>query len=451
MTAKADLIDSMLGLCPEEDLEELRRLTWELVARRDSPNSERLRFEGTQRRCIPGYSPDMLANWNRVLVTGGTGCVGHSVLEHLIHELPEATLVSVARRPPSAPSRVHGVSYVLGDVRHSERMTEIMEDFRPDLVVHLAAQRNPALAEELVAETVSTNILGTQVVVDAAGSTGVASVVIASTGKAVRFFTGDVYAATKKLVEYQAARGAEKYEGTRISSARFTHVVDNSLVAQNILRWIDADEPIRLHSPLVQLPVQSALECFQLLMVAGRIAESGRSRVVALRDLGWPPIELLELTLDYLASAPRSLAPIVFTGYPPGYEPEAYPGTYDPMTAGGVSPLVNCAEAMSVVPTAVLGQWVDSFETSGACCEELDECLSRLIDACRQNLGDRKLGELLRHASQALLQHFMQQLQPELIRRIHRLGRRHNPLVEDHAFIHRRLEELMSTGPVALV
>ncbi len=451
MTAKADLIDQILGLCPNDDLEELRKLTWELVSHRDSPDSERFRFETTQERCIPGYSRDLLPTWNRVLVTGGTGCVGHCVLKHLVGELPDANLLSVARRRPAADSRLDRVTYVSGDVRNSPRMTELMQDFRPDLVIHLAAQRNPALAEQWVDQTVSTNNLGTQVVLDAAGTAGVASMVVASTGKAVRFFTWDVYAATKKLVEYQASVAAKKYNGMRVSCARFTHVVDNSLVAQNILKWIDGDEPIRLHSPLVQLPVQSALECFQLLMVGGIVAESGRSRIVALRDLGWPPIDLLELTLDYLAAAPRSLAPIVFTGYPPGYEAEAYPGTYDPMTVGQVSPLVNCAEAMSATPTPTLGQSVDFFETNEASSEDLDERLSKLIDACRVKKNDRVIADLLRKASEALLQHSIEQLDAEQIRRIHRLGRRHSPLVDDHVFIHQRLEELLSTGPVALV
>jgi hypothetical protein len=451
MTAKADLIDQILGLCPSDDLEELQKLTGELVSHRDSPDSERFRFETTQERCIPGYGGDLLPTWNRVLVTGGTGCVGHCVLTHLVGELPDANLLSVARRRPATHSRLDRVTYVSGDVRNSPRMTELMVDFRPDLVIHLAAQRNPALAEQWVDQTVSTNNLGTQVVLDAAGAAGVASVVIASTGKAVRFFTHDVYAATKKLVEYQAAVAAKKYDGMRVSCARFTHVVDNSLVAQNILKWIDGDEPIRLHSPLVQLPVQSALECFQLLMVAGIVGESGRSRIVALRDLGWPPIDLLELTLDYLAAAPRSLAPVVFTGYPAGYEAEAYPGTYDPMTAGEVSPLVNCAEAMSAEPTPVLGSSVDFFETTDVFCEDLDERLSKLTDACRVKKNDRVIGDLLRRASESLLQHSIEQLDSERIRRIHRLGRRHNPLVDDHAFIHRRLEELLSTGPVALV
>jgi hypothetical protein len=106
---------------------------------------------------------------------------------------------------------------------------------------------------------------------------------------------------------------------------------------------------------------------------------------------------------------------------------------------------------MSASPTPVLGSSVDFFDIPDASCDDLDERLSKLIVACRVKKDDRVIGELLREASESQLQHSMEQLSPERIRRIHRLGLRHNPLVDDHAFIHQRLEELLSTGPVALV
>ena len=279
---------------------------------------EKHRFEGTRLRGITGYGGDLLPRWERVLVTGGTGCVGHVVLSNLVNDLPGARFVSVARHRPD-PGAPRGPGHVpaRATCAAAEQMAEIIGDFRPDLVIHLAAQRNPALAERRVAETVSTNVLGSQVILETAGEAGVGTVVMASTGKAVRLFTGDTYAATKKLVEYQSAVAAKRYD-MNVSCARFTHVVDNSIVGQRIVKWIANDEPILLHSPLVQLPVQSALECYQLLMTAGIVAERDHPKIVALRDLGWPPINLLDLTLDYLADNPDSQSPIVFTGYPAG-------------------------------------------------------------------------------------------------------------------------------------
>jgi hypothetical protein len=450
MTTKADLVEQILGLSPERDLHQLKMLTRQLVEFRDSPQLEKLRFEDTRARGITGFCGGLLPRWERVLVTGGTGCVGGVVLRNLVTDLPDAQFASVARHAPAPDRMVDQVTYLRGDVRIAEQMAGLMRDFRPDLVIHLAAQRSPALAERRVAETVSTNVIGSQVVLEAAGEAGVGTVVIASTGKAVRLFTGDTYAATKKLVEYQT--GVEAGHDMQVSCARFTHVVDNSIVGQNILKWIANDEPILLHSPLVLLPVQSALECYQLLMTAGVVAEQGRPKVVALRDLGWPPITLLDLTLDYLADNPDSQSPIVFTGYPPGYEAEAYPGTYDPLSAGDVSPLMNCIEATRTKPTPVLGDFIDYFELPSARSGVTDRSLRDISDACQaKRKNDQVIRDLLRNASAALLHHSMDLTEPDRVSRIHRLGSRHDPLVDDHAFIHRQLETHVNSELSALV
>jgi hypothetical protein len=220
-------------------------------------------------------------------------------------------------------------------------------------------------------------------------------------------------------------------------------------VGQNIQSWIATSQPIQVHSPLVQLPVQSARECYQLLMTAGIVAERGHPKVVALRDLGWPPIALLDLTLDYLADNPESQAPIVFTGYPPGYEAEAYPGTYDPMSAGDVSPLVNCMEAVRTSPTPVHGDLVDHFEMTDCPSEEVDRALDAIAEAsAAKRRSNRKIRDLLAEASVALFDHSMAQADPDRVERIHRLGRRHDPLVEDHAFIHQRLQTFSNSGAV---
>ena len=70
-------------------------------------------------------------------------------------------------------------------------------------------------------------------------------------------------------------------------------------------------------------------------------------RVHAITDLGWP-VSLIDLALAVLASTGTS-TPIYFSGYDQGYEEVPFPGLYDPMTAGDVSPLLNAFEAAAVV------------------------------------------------------------------------------------------------------
>ena len=94
--------------------------------------------------------------------------------------------------------------------------------------------------------------------------------------------------------------------GCCCSAARFTHVVDNSIIYRRLRAWADAEAgTIRLHSPDIAFYVQSALESAQLLLLALTGAERGEFRVLAITDLGWP-VTLLDLALGVLAASAAS-------------------------------------------------------------------------------------------------------------------------------------------------
>jgi hypothetical protein len=167
-------------------------------------------------------------------------------------------------------------------------------------------------------------------------------VVTASTGRRCAY-SPDVYTASKRVAEWiasaAAARGGTR---TRYAAARFTHVVDNSIIHQRLLRW-SAGGMIRLHSTHILFYAQSALESAQLLLCAGLGASPGSFRVHAINDLGWP-VNLLDMALGVLRRT-GSATPIYFSGYDSGYEDVPFPGLYDPDTAGDVSPLLSALEA----------------------------------------------------------------------------------------------------------
>ena len=240
----------------------------------------------------------------------------------------------------------------------------------------MAAQRDPGLAEHEVHRTVTTNVLGTRNVIAAAAKSGVARVVCASTGKALRPYSPDVYTASKRVTEWllsrAAARGAASY-----SAVRFTHVVDNSIIHARLLEWCEGGV-IRLHSPDAAFYAQSALESAQLLLGASVGADADALRLHAITDLGWP-VSLLDMALGVL-SRTGSRAPIYLSGYDRGYEAVPFPGLYDPETAGAVSPLLNAFEAAqagcSPCPEA------DAFSLEVAPVPEAAERLQALDDVC---------------------------------------------------------------------
>jgi hypothetical protein len=382
----------------------LRELTRELIAAKPDATGEHDRFLAIRDRglTLPTAHKAELAGRLRhatILVTGGTGCIGTVLMARLAQWCP-GRLVSVSRGVTRGAPPRDGVEYVHADIRDRRAVGRLVAEIRPDVIFHLAAQRDPGLAEVEVHRTVTTNVLGTRNVLAAAAAAGVPQVVCASTGKALRPYSPDVYTASKRAAEWVAA--ATVADGDLLcSAARFTHVVDNSIIYRRLRSWAAGprDTPIRLHGTSIAFYAQSALESAQLLLFAFLGARPGEFRVHAITDLGWP-VCLIDLALGVLAETDAHV-PIYFSGYDAGYEQVPFPGLYDPLTAGDVSPLLNAYEAVNLVSPAMPG--ADGFRLPFAADPRLHKLLSRLDDASARTHDPAPLRQELDELSWALL------------------------------------------------
>ena len=386
METEREIIEMMRAAAPpgqpslgDDAVAKLQNLTASLIAAKGGAEEEYARFQAITQRslCLPEA---LLSDWVRgavILVTGGTGCIGSMLMAQLA-ALGPSRLVSVSRGVSTGHPRVAGAEYLQADIRNRERLDALIRDIRPDIVFHVAAQRSPALAEVEVHRTVTTNVLGTRNVLAAASDAGVPQVVCASTGKALRPYSPDVYAASKRAAEWLAATSS--HGEMRCSAGRFTHVVDNSIILHRLYDWANGDEGavVRLHSTEIAFYIQSALESAQLLLIAGVGAVRGAFRIHAITDLGWP-VSLLDLAVGVLANT-KSPAPIYFSGYDRGYEEIPFPGLYDPLTAGEVSPLLNAFEAARV--TEAPCHMVDAFPLEMRPDPEPVKLLAALEDVC---------------------------------------------------------------------
>jgi nucleoside-diphosphate-sugar epimerase len=340
----------------ERERADLQDLTKALKAALPGATDEVRRFEGIRGRSVRVNDAD-LRGWlagKTVLVTGGTGCIGSVLLGQIADRNP-ARLVSVSRGHTDRWPRQPAAEYLTADVGGRAGLAAIFSSVQPDLVFHVAAQRDPGLAERDVCQTVITNVLGTGNVIEACAEFGVTQLVAASTGKALRPYSREVYTAGKRAAEWLLAKAAARTD-MLVSGSRFTHVVDNSIVRDRLLRWA-GDGVVRLHDAHTLFYAQSALESAQLMMCAGLRAQSGELRVSAINDLGWP-ISLLDLAVGTLLEA-GSETPVYFSGHDPGYESVPFPGLYDPATAGEISPLLSAFEAAGAVHDHDLG--IDTF------------------------------------------------------------------------------------------
>jgi nucleoside-diphosphate-sugar epimerase len=362
----------------DETVDVLRDLTRSLIEARTSAAEEHARFLSIAERglCLPEAALAERVQGTTVMVTGGTGCIGSTLISQLLIRRP-GRLISVSRGVSASRPRHAGVEYRSADVRERAALDQLIGDVRPDLIFHVAAQRDPGLAEVEVHRTVSTNVLGTRNVLIAAAEAGVPQVVCASTGKALRPYSPDMYTASKRAAEWVSSSVATSTD-MLISAGRFTHVLDNSIIYQRLHEWAKGSGVIRLHSPDIAFYVQSALESAQLLLLACLGASRGEFRIHAISDLGWP-VSLMDLALAVLASS-GSQTPVYVSGYDRGYEEIPFPGLYDPLTAGDVSPLLNAFEAAVTVDSPC--PMLDAFRMDMAPEPRAVKLLSSLAEVC---------------------------------------------------------------------
>lgn len=330
-------------------LAKLQKHTSELVAAyRNSGLLETGPFEEARERAIHLHETDIrsILQGGTVLVTGGSGCIG-SLLMAQLADLGAGHIVSVDRVRPAVKSPVKPTvdtrfTFHQCDLYDLARLRQIFLAERPLVVFHLGAQRNPGLSERQIRDTLRSNVAGTANVLHATQECGAAHFVFSSTGKTSRYLTSEIYAASKKIAEWQTIQAGLDSTHTSYSVVRFTHVLDNSLVCSQIADRIANDLPINVHAPHRYIIVQSAREAVQLLLNSLVFSQPQSPKISLVHHLGWPG-ETLQHALFTLAQSGKNL-PMYFQGLPSGYEESFFAGQVSWDNALEIHPLVNVLE-----------------------------------------------------------------------------------------------------------
>lgn len=302
-------------------------------------------FEPTRARLLslPFEDINNLLTGSTCLVTGGLGCVGTSLVNELLRfDVGRIVILDRKEAMPSDQPVQDRLLKVNCDIRNEGLVRNTFNDYCPDFVFHTAAQRDPGLAESHVYETISTNVLGTLNIVRACEQTSsVRQCIFSSTGKASRYFTEEVYAGTKKVCEYifdTYARGSR----AKYAMARFTHILDNSLMNIHLRNAVQTDDFLGIHSPGKYVTAQNVKEAAYLMLNALVYSEHERSNFLLVRHLEWP-VESLEMALYYIKESGRSI-PVVFIGNPVGYSEKFFRGQLDWSHPEELNLLINVYE-----------------------------------------------------------------------------------------------------------
>ena len=189
----------------------------------------------------------------RVLITGGTGSFGKTMLRGLLDEgVPEVRILSRDEEKQDmlrTTLRDERVRYYIGDVRDPGAVERAMAGV--DCVFHAAALKQVPSCEFFPHEAVATNVIGSQNVIRAAVGAGVRSLVCLSTDKAV--FPVNAMGMSKALMEktaQAAARSLGEDAQTTISCVRYGNVMySRGSAIPLFVRQIKEGRPITVTEP----------------------------------------------------------------------------------------------------------------------------------------------------------------------------------------------------------
>ncbi len=262
----------------------------------------------------------------KVLVTGHTGFKGAWLTEWLKRDgaivtglalQPEATSPSLFE----AANIANGIASNFGDIRVWDTVRDVITASQPEVVFHLAAQPLVRRSYRDPLETFGTNVMGTLHVLEAARNCpSVRAIVCVTTDKVYdnvewawgyrendRLGGKDPYSASKACTELVASSYIQTMlplaGEIRLATARGGNVIgggdwSEDRLIPDIVRAINAHQPIILRNPSATRPWQHVLELVRGYIVLGRKLLDGHSESIGAWNFG--PERENEISVEHL-------------------------------------------------------------------------------------------------------------------------------------------------------
>lgn len=258
-----------------------------------------------------------------VMVTGAGGSIGSELARQVARYDPKL-LILIERAEPllfqtEQEMKRHFAATrivpVIGDVGDRERMRQVLEEYRPAVVLHAAAHKHVPMMEGNPGEAVKNNVFGTLVLGEAAAEAGCGTFVLISTDKAVN--PTSVMGASKRIAEL-VVQGLEEKHTTKFLAVRFGNVLGSTGSVVPIFKeQIRRGGPVTVTHEEMTRYFMTIPEAAQLVLQAGSI---GRGGEIFILDMG-NPVRIIDVARDMIRLSglrPNEDIQIEITGLRPG-------------------------------------------------------------------------------------------------------------------------------------
>ena len=229
-----------------------------------------------------------------VMVTGAGGSIGSELCRQLLNcnpariilfEQGEFQLYTIDQEL-QAEAKATGIPVIarLGSVTNKARVTGVIAEEGVEIILHAAAYKHVPLVEENELEGARNNVLGTQVVAEAAAAAKLERFILISTDKAVR--PTNIMGATKRMAELVVQDTQTRHDATKFAMVRFGNVLGSSgSVLPLFQKQIARGGPVTVTHKDVTRFFMTIPEAARLVLLAGAYAKGGDVFVL---DMGEP-------------------------------------------------------------------------------------------------------------------------------------------------------------------
>lgn len=244
-----------------------------------------------------------------LLITGGTGSFGSTVLDRFVDsEIGEIRIFSRDEKKQEDLRIKHGshkIRFYIGDVRDMSSVRPAVSGV--DYIFHAAALKQVPSCEFFPMEAVRTNVIGTDNVLTAAIDAGVSRVVCLSTDKAV--YPINAMGTSKAMMEKVIAATARNSGDTRISITRYGNVIGSrGSVIPLFMQQIRDGKPMTVTKPSMTRFMMTLEQSVDLVLYA---FEHGSKGDIFVQKAPAASLDVLTEAVGKLMHAPETPVKVI--------------------------------------------------------------------------------------------------------------------------------------------
>ncbi len=328
-----------------------------------------------------------------IIVTGGGGSIGLEICERVV-KFGAAKLLVIDNSEPALRTAMESLAARatsatiegrIANVRDRNRILQLMNEFKPNIVFHAAALKHVPILERDWSEAVKTNIFGSINIADAALHSGAAAMVMISTDKAIEPVS--MLGLTKRFAEmycqaldHDLTTQAGEKPRMRLISVRFGNVLaSNGSVVPKFKAQIEAGGPVTVTHPDMVRYFMTIREACDLVITAAAHALTSTRRDVSVYvlNMGQPVkiVDLAERMIRLSGLQPGQDIEIAFIGIRPGERlNEILFASEEPTIDIGIAGIM--AAKPNEPPMRALRKWIEAL---GQATAEDDRAAIRIV------------------------------------------------------------------------